>query len=84
MAKAVRVDIDNALLKEFLGITGTDIVFYHAQIVKNIWGRPSVECVLYGDDLPDIFTVQEGDPIKKGVIVCHKEYVPSTIELLEE
>jgi hypothetical protein len=83
MAKAVRVDIDNALLKEFLGITGTDIVFYHAQIVKTVWQRPSVEFVLYGDDLPDIFTVQAGDTIKKGVIVCHKEYVPSTIEPLE-
>jgi hypothetical protein len=84
MAKAVRVTISNEMLVDLLGMTNTDISFYHAQIVYNTWGRPILEFVLHGENLDDIFTVDENDPIKKGQIICHKTYVESEIKPLDE
>jgi len=83
MAKAVRVAIDNPTLMGMLGLQGTDIVFYHAQVVHDVWGKPKIEFVLYGGDLPHVFTVEAGDPIKKGEIVYNSIYGASTIKPLE-
>jgi len=83
MAKAVRVAIDNETLMDMLGIRDTDIVFYHAQLVYGTWGKPVVEFVLYGEDLPHVFAVHAGNPIKKGEIVYNSIYGASTIKPLE-
>jgi hypothetical protein len=69
MAKAVRVEITNAALVSLLGLAHDGVKCYHAQVVHNVWGEPTIELVLCGEKLDDAFTVNAGDTIKKGQII---------------
>lgn len=76
MAKAVRITVTSALVETLLGIgPSKGISLSNAQVTYHTWHESTLELLLSGEGLPDVFTVNEGDVIPRGRVVAHRNEI---------